>query len=174
MVFWEQYWFFQQSGTKSWQVHSVITRFRSYNVRHVIFLGGQRRNWRSVWFEDLTAAIDHLTVFCVFKPCRIVGWRRSSISGTRCCNWLTDWLPNKQTNLLSNNKPSNQPTNSLEQSLSWGGNSSLVSQEIPRILWIPNVGYRCYKSPPLLCIMSRSIHSTPTPTPLFYFLKIHF
>ena len=75
----------------------------------------------------------------------------------------TDWLTDKQTN----KQLTIQPTNCMEQNPSWGGNSSSVSQEIPHILWIPNVGCRFYKSRALLCILSRSVHSTPTPPILF-------
>jgi len=59
----------------------------------------------------------------------------------------------------------------MEQSPSLDANLFSASQEIPRILWNPNVHYRIYKSPPPIPTLSQinTVH-----TPIFDFLKIHF
>ena len=57
-----------------------------------------------------------------------------------------------------------------EQSPSWEANRFAASQEIPRILWNPNVHYRCHKCSPNVPILSPL---DPIHTPTFHFLKIH-
>ena len=52
--------------------------------------------------------------------------------------WLTDFF-----------------TYSMEQIPSWESNTSSVSQEIPRILWNPNVHYRIHKRPPPVSILNQ-------------------
>ena len=58
----------------------------------------------------------------------------------------------------------------MEQIPSWEANPFAASQEIPCILWDPNVHYRIYKCPPPVPILS---HLNRVQTPTSQFLKIH-
>ena len=60
-------------------------------------------------------------------------------------------------------------TYSMEQSTSWEANRFSASQEIPRILWNPNVHYRTHKCPPPVPILNQL---DPVQTPTSHFEKI--
>ena len=66
-------------------------------------------------------------------------WKYCFINCTSDVLWESNfnWLTNVQTNIL---------TKYMEHSLSWEGNRSPDSQEVPRNLWNPTVHYPVYKS----------------------------
>jgi hypothetical protein len=58
----------------------------------------------------------------------------------------------------------------MEQNLAWEANRFAADQEIPCILWNPNVYYRIHKCPPTVSILSQL---NPFHTTTSHFLKIH-
>ena len=59
----------------------------------------------------------------------------------------------------------------MKQSSSWEANSSSDSQEIPHILWNPNVHFHIHKHLPPVPILSLI---SPIHACIFQFLKIYF
>jgi hypothetical protein len=61
-------------------------------------------------------------------------------------------------------------THSTQHSPSWESNRFAAGQEIPRILWNPNVHNRIHKFPSPVTILN---HLNPVHTPTSHILKIH-
>jgi len=63
-------------------------------------------------------------------------------------------------------------THSMQQSTSREANQFSASQEIPRILWHPEVYYHIHKCPPPVAMLSQldKVHTSP---PTSHFLKFH-
>jgi hypothetical protein len=61
-------------------------------------------------------------------------------------------------------------THSMEHSPSWEANRFAASQEIPHILWNPNVHYRIHRCPLPVPVLSQL---DPVHTHTSHFLKIH-
>jgi len=60
----------------------------------------------------------------------------------------------------------------MEQSPFWEANRFAVSQEIPRILWNPNVHYRIHKWPPPVPIL-KQLDAVRKPTSHFLNVQIN-
>ena len=61
-------------------------------------------------------------------------------------------------------------TYSMVQSPSWEANGFAASQEIPLILWNPNVHYRTHKRPPSVYILDQP---SPDNIPTYHLLELH-
>ena len=111
-------------------------------------LNFQKLNLVSPWMNIGHTCVHHSTSSGL---CEAIAWLYLRLSLFRCL----------RTYVL---------TYSMEQSPSWEANQFAASQEIPRILWNPNVHYLIHKCPPPVPILSQL---DPVRTPTSYFLKVH-
>jgi hypothetical protein len=65
------------------------------------------------------------------------------------------------------------PNNSTEQSPFWEAINRSAGQEIPRLLWNPNIFYRVQKTHSLVSVLCQ-INPSHILLGLYYFFKIHF
>jgi len=81
------------------------------------------------------------------------------------------WIPSLLAYLLTYSL-THSLTHPIEQSPSWEAKRFSATQEIPRILWNPEVHYRFHKCPPHVS-SPETARSSPYPPLPSYFLNIH-
>jgi len=103
---------------------------------------------------SLTHSHTHLLTLLTYFLTNLLTYSLTH-SHTHLLTLLTYFLTNLLAHLLTHSLITYLLTYSLEQSPSWETNRFSTSQEIPHILWNPNVRYRIQKCLPPISILSQ-------------------
>jgi hypothetical protein len=131
-----------------WKLASFWTlcmRISSWNAAHTRGINKYGRKWYTRSRQLGAQLMAFLTSEHLVRP----------LIFTITCSSLSLWISIKgvRKKIAVNNKSNNSFAISVEQTPSSGTNSYWVSQEMPSILWSPNVYERINKNTPLTPIM---------------------